>query len=706
MDLNRDMFPLVHPETRGKIAVCLEWNPQLMIDSHEMGAMDTYLFPPAREPFNPYWAKDMRKWWDIFAADHARAFDDYGWSYYTRDWNEEWYPGYTSAWGSFSGIVGILYEQAGVDGSLVKQKTGQILTYPESVHHQIVSSMANLRTAAKNRAELLTSYSEHRQRATANREQSPGKAFLVDPSQNPERVNRFVETMIMQGIEVGKAESAFSASGLYNEHGDQGSREFPQGTYVIDFGQPTRFLAQVLLDYDIRIPSDFLMEQRRSIEKGWGSRMYDVSAWSVPLAYGLESYITKNNVRVNTSPVTEIVSSKGSMPDEEPQFGYMIDYQSDAATYFLADAFGYGLKIRAARKPLTIDGKSFSRGSILFVNNENPDSLRQVLEELSGKHGVNVTGINTALSTSGPDLGGRELRLLVEPRIAVLAGSPVSVSNYGSFWHMLDHDFGMRMASVDISRIGRSDLSKYNVLVIPSVWGSYNAIKTALGKSGLSKIKKWVKDGGTLVAAGSAAAFCADTTVGISVVKLKSQALDKLDDYEYALTLEESADKVTIDSMWIWENVEPKKKKDKENDKKNTSNDEILRADKFARKFSPEGVIFECRVDTTEWLTYGLDEDLPVMIYTENAYLSKPPVRTVARLKDSDKIRLSGLTWPEARARWANTAYCTRESSGRGQVILFAVHPNLRSYFNGSKRLFVNAVLLGPGMGARWPGPY
>ena len=79
---------------------------------------------------------------------------------------------------------------------------------------------------------------------------------------------------------------------------------------------------------------------------------------------------------------------------------------------------------------------------------------------------------------------------------------------------------------------------------------------------------------------------------------------------------------------------------------------------------------------------------------------------TVARLKNADELRLSGLAWPETRARWANTAYCTRESSGRGQVILFADYPYIRSYFNGSKRLFVNAVLLGPGMGARWPAPY
>lgn len=706
IDLNRDMFTLVHPETRGKISVYLEWRPQLIIDSHEMGSMDTYLFNPPRAPFNPHWAKDLRKWWDVFAADQARAFDGYGWSYYTRDWNEEWYPGYTSSWGGFLGIVGILYEQAGVSGSLVKRKTGQILTYSESVHHHYISSLANIRTAAENRKKLLTSYHEHRKRAIANDENSLGKAFIVDPSQNPEKVRRFIETMMLQGIEVKKAESSFKLSGLYNEHGNQPAKSFPAGTYIIDFAQPSRYLAQVLLDYDIRIPNSFLEEQRRYIEKGWGSRMYDVSAWSIPLAFGLDSYIVKGSVNVTTSPVSGSAKGPGGLTEAGPDFGYMIDYKSDAASYLLADAFGYDLKMRVAAKPLTVDGKSFSRGSILFISKENPDSLERVLEDLSVKHGVEVFGINTALAAKGPDLGGGNLRLLTEPKIAILTGPPISVSGYGSFWHMLDYEFGLRMASVDISRIGQTDLSKYNVLVVPSVWGSSNAIKSALGKSGLSNIKKWVKDGGTLIAMGDAAAFCADTSVGISKVKLKRQALDELDEYNYALELEISADKISIDSLRVWDSIEPKKDKSEKDKNEKPSKEEIRRSDEFARKFKPEGVILECSVDTTEWLSYGLDEDLPVLMYTSHAFLSKSPVRTAARLKDKNGIRLSGLIWPEARDRWANTAYCTRESSGKGQVILFSGHPNMRSYFYGSKRLFVNAVLLGPGLGARWPAPY
>ena len=305
-----------------------------------------------------------------------------------------------------------------------------------------------------------------------------------------------------------------------------------------------------------------------------------------------------------------------------------------------------------------------------------------------------------------PEVEQKAVEMLNEPKIAVLTGPPVSVSGYGMIWHMIDYEFGIRMASIDVSNAGRVDLSKYNVLIIPSVWGSANALKSTLDNSGVSNIEKWIKDGGTLIAIGDAATFCTDEKTDISKIKLKRDVLDELDEYEYVLMLERSADNVAIDSMRIWENIEPKAKKSKEEDKKEPSNDEARRADEFAREFSPEGAIFECRIDTTEWLSYGMDEDIPVMMYTDAAYMSKPPIKAVARLQDENKIRLSGLAWPEARERWANTVYCSRESNGKGQVILFSGYPIFRSFFFGSKRLFVNAILLGPGMGARWSGPY
>jgi hypothetical protein len=709
IDLNRDMFSLVHPETRGKVSVCVEWRPQLMIDSHEMGAMSTYLFSPPREPFNPHWPRDTRKWWDIFADDQARAFDEYGWSYFTREWNEEWFPGYTSSWGIFLGMVGILYEQAGVDGTLVKRKTGEILTFAESVHHHIVSSMANLKTAAVKRKELLRHYYDARRVAVDNKENSIGGSFIVDPSQNPSKVNRFIEALLLQGVEVKKAESDFKVTGLYNENGPSRGRDFSAGAYIIDFAQPSRNLLQVLLDYDIRMTNKALFEERRSIEKNWGSRMYEVSAWNLPLAFGLESYISNKKVSVSSDLMSGISKPGGQVSAGDPQYGYMVHYTDDAATYLLGEAFTRELKVRVATRPTTIEGKRFERGSLLFVKRENPPELRNILEELAGKYGIDVTGVNTALASDGADLGGDVYRMLVLPRIAMLTAPPISLSNYGSIWHMLDYEFGLKLASIDVNRVGRADLTRYNVLIMPSIWGSHSMLKSVIGKGGISKLKEWIDDGGTLVAFGDASAFCADSTVKISKVRLKAQMLEKLDEYDYALKRELSADKVVIDSLLIWENTGPPKKEDKKEKKeeaKKPSGEELKRLDEFARKFYPQGVIFDCRIDTTQWITYGLKESLPVLMYTQNAYLTKPPVRAAARFKDEGDIRISGLAWPEARKRWANTAYCTREGKGKGQVILFASHPYMRSLFYGSKRMLVNAILLGPGMGARWSVPY
>ena len=88
------------------------------------------------------------------------------------------------------------------------------------------------------------------------------------------------------------------------------------------------------------------------------------------------------------------------------------------------------------------------------------------------------------------------------------------------------------------------------------------------------------------------------------------------------------------------------------------------------------------------------------------AFMSKHPVSTVVRLDDKGQLRLSGLLWPEARDRLANTAYATVESLGQGQVILFAADPTFRTWLPGMQRLFFKAVLLGPGMGTSQPVPW
>ena len=64
---------------------------------------------------------------------------------------------------------------------------------------------------------------------------------------------------------------------------------------------------------------------------------------------------------------------------------------------------------------------------------------------------------------------------------------------------------------------------------------------------------------------------------------------------------------------------------------------------------------------------------------------------------------MSGLLWPEAAHRLANSACVTRERLGRGQVILFSTSPTFRGATRGPLRIFLNAVVCGPGWGASQP---
>ncbi|UCE19717.1 MAG: hypothetical protein JSV84_05065 [Gemmatimonadota bacterium] len=705
-DLNRDCFALVHPESRARVRAILEWHPQLQVDSHEMGPLDTYLFSPPREPFNPNITERQKKWWGIFARDQARAFNTYGWSYYTREWSEEWYPGYANSWALYTGAIGILYEQAGVDGSLVKQRDGSILTYRESVHHHFVSSMANLTTAANNRKELLSDFYEEKLRSTHTLPPNTPGAFLFVPGNNPERTADFVDRLLLQDIEVYAATEDFKVKKCRNYWGQSfPEKRFPEGTFIIHLNQPMRPLIMAILEFDPRMTKSFLIKERRRLEKKGKTSVYDATAWSFPIAYDIEAYSTENRVKVNAEPVIRPERSRGGITQKDPQYGWLIDSERDGCVKALIRLFQEGCTVRAAVEPLKSSGIPFATGSLLLRRRENSDLTSETLDRIASETGAAVHGVNTALSDEGPDLGGGRFRLLEQPRIGVFAGSHLSTTSYGALWHLLDGEYGFRFSSLDIGSLNRMNLDTYNVLVLPHAWGDIDAFQEVMSDRGLSKLKSWIEAGGTLITIGSASAFAADTSVGLSKVRLRRQILNRIDDFTEAVAREREAERAVVDSIALWEGKEEKEESQAE-EKKSKKSVKSGEEDEYQRRFMPRGCILRADLDAEHWLTAGMKAKVPVFLYTTYALMSKGPVETAARLAQPDSLRVSGLLWPEARDRWASTAYLTREKLGKGQIILFAGFPAFRGYFRGSMRLLMNALLLGPGFGTSRPMPW
>ena len=701
-DLNRDWFTLVHPETRARVRAIADWNPQVVVDSHEMGAYDTYLFSPPREPINANIGENVRKWGQLFAAEQASAFDRYGWSYYTREWSDQWFPGYGSAWSEFLGAVGILYEQAGVDGSLVKRPDGTIMRYPETVHHHVVSSLANLTTAAGHRLDLLRDFGAAKRSMVKKRNGGPAVFYLV-PGGNGGRLDRLVEVLLGQGIEVSVAEQDVDASDLTDVRGTRHrSKRLPAGTYVVSLEQPAGILARAILEFDPRMITSFLREERTSLEKHGRSKMYDVSAWSLPMAYDVEAYWSGRSPSGSLSAVHSLAVPRGSLQGSDPAFGFVFDYQDDRSVAALSMLLGDGFKVRSAREPFSLEGRSYGRGAILLRRNENPDTLRGAVLRVAEATGITIQGVSSALSTSGPDLGGNDFVLLDEPRIALVAGPEVSTTSFGALWHLLDHRMQMRHTVLTTATLESADLRKYNVIILPSTWDP-PAYERLLGEEGIARLQEWVQEGGTLIGVGGAAAFLADTSTGLSATRLRRQVLEDLHRYAAAAERERMAGDVTLDSVALWNGSLPGADTSGRRSPQAQRGKELAEEDARIRLFMPRGAILSVELDEEHWLAFGAGSVVPAIVYGSYAFLAEQPVQTPARFAEKGELRLSGLLWPEGRDRWARSAYATRQSTGRGQVILFAGEPNFRGCFHGTERLLLNSLLLGPGFGTESP---
>ncbi len=697
-DMNRDWFTQELPESKARIAALTDWHPQVVVDAHEMGQWDTYLFSPPRYPFNPQLTDRIKFWWNSFAADQANAFDQRGWAYYTREWNEELYPGYGSSWPLYTGAVGILYEQAGVAGSRVSRHDGTVLTYSESVEHQYVSSMANITTTANNRRELLRDYYNHRARAISEHGGGKPRAFLVALDNNPDRFDHLAQTLLRQGIEVSVAKSGFSSPSRSYYDNRAAQKHFPQGTMIIRTDQPQGFLIQTILGFDVQLPDSFLRYERHELLKNRGSKLYEITGWSLLQAYGLDAYETENPVSV-TSEKWVPSRKEGRVEAGNAQQGFIFDASADGGLRAIAKLFDRGIKLSAAKKDLDVDGKSFPRGSIYVPARSNYPNYKNTLDTVARETGIVVHGISSGLGKVGPDLGGAEIQLMRKPRIGLVTGGPTSSTSTGWIWHLLDQKLGIPVSLLDIGFLAQTDLSVYNVLILPD-GGSYSSV---VGKPAIELIRKWTENGGTLIAMDASATFCADSTTGLSSVRPRSQVLAKLNEYEQTIMDEIAFETPDISKLQIWNYADKDTTTAKKDTKPTPKLEDLQKTDELARLFSPHGVIVRLELDKEDWMTFSLGDKVPVMITTSTSLLAKyPPVRTVARFATPKTLRISGLLWPEARLRIANTPYCTRESVGRGQIILFADQPNFRAFFRGSERLLTNAILYGPGLGTSW----
>lgn len=230
----------------------------------------------------------------------------------------------------------------------------------------------------------------------------------------------------------------------------------------------------------------------------------------------------------------------------------------------------------------------------------------------------------------------------------------------------------------------------------------------------------WVKQGGTLIANNASSRSIISSNIGN--VKNLNKTFENSKTFNFDLmreiySLEDQIDitntndnKANLQISYPWESTD-----------KTYTKDQLEMRDKWQSLLMPSGAFVATRNDDEHWLTFGTDKILPVL-YSNYPILmtggSSEAVLRIGELMPNSEIsenrtinwsqipagydmnvRMSGLVWPEASQRIANSAYLTRERIGKGQIILFSGEPNFRGSARGTNRLWLNAVVYGSGLG-------
>jgi hypothetical protein len=666
-DLNRDWLALTQPETRGRIKTLQEYFPPVFVDLHEMGSNASYYFAPEAVPYNPHLAKDQRESLQLFGKNNAKWFDHYGFSYFTREVFDAFYPGYGASWPSYYGSVAMTYEQASARGLLVKRSDETTMHFRDSVWHHFVSSISTSETAAVNRKKLLDDFYAYRQSAIEEGRTESIKAYILPRVGNTSSIDKLVAVLNYQGVEIMQAKAGFRSGG----------REYPVGSYVISLAQPTKRLIRTLMDVDVPMEESFVEEQERRRSKRIGDQIYDVTAWSMPLMYNIESVPSSQTVLGDFELVNPVMTPPGKINGGEAEVAYLVPWGTQGAGRLLASALQTGLRVSSSDLAFAQEDRRYPAGTLIFLVKDNPTNLHANLSRIAQFSGAEVFAVNTSWVIEGPNFGSNNVVHMPKPRIAMAWDQPTRSNNAGATRFVIERQIGYPVTPIRTAQMGRADLSGFDVILLPSPGFSGGGYKGVLGDKGVSRLKEWVRNGGTVVAiGGGAVTFLADEGTG-----LLATARENL---------------VSSDDT--------KKVDDPENGRVSgrilSTEDDYLKAIAPDENTPPpaQGVLLRAKLDLDHWLSAGIDQQVNALVTGSNVFslLKLNQGRNVAVYLGPDEILASGFLWEGSVEQMAYKPLLMVQQHGRGMAIGFTADPNYRAYMDGLNILLMNAIFRAP----------
>ncbi|MEX1139227.1 MAG: M14 family metallopeptidase [Bacteroidota bacterium] len=648
-DLNRDWSWLTQKETRARIALYRQWMPHTHVDFHEMGYRSSYFFFPAAVPLHEAFPEEVRKWGAIYGRGNAEALDRFGSPYYTEEYFDLFYPGYGDSWPTFNGAIGMTYEQAGhsMGGVAIRKPSGALLTLEERARNHFLTGMATLSTTLGHRRERLNDFSRFWE--SALRLSSRYKAFVIPEGSDPGRTARLATLLHLQGIEVHRLTDPLRTDAQKFFSGKSARTEFPAGTYFVSLAQPQSRLVKALLEPEAAAKDTFF---------------YDVSAWSLPVAYGLTAYTTDAPLPSSAAKLSEPPVVSGRVTGGTARVAYLIPWERDASVRVAGFLMRHGVNLSYAAKSFGTSGRIFRAGTLIAFVTSNNDSLHRLINNAAETYAVDITSVHTGLTDQGIDLGSNSIRPMKNPRIAMLTDAPVSPNDYGELWFMFDREYELPFTAIRTSNLSAVDLSNYDVLLMPD--GRYHGeIDSGL----VAEIRRWVSRGGILIGIENGARFLTKNQSGLTSVLLETDRKDGEKSKEE--TEEEKKKQEVVKRQTVREKEE---------------------SDRLARI---PGTVFKALVDTTHVIGFGYDREVYVFKGDGPSLVLSEKAHSVVRFAPGSGS-VSGYASKERAQKVADSGYLMDFPLGQGHVVIAAENMTFRMFWTGHQRMLLNAIFFLP----------
>jgi hypothetical protein len=625
-DLNRDWAWQTQIESQQRVRRYNQWMPQVHVDFHEQGINGPYYFAPAAAPYHEVitdWQKEFQL---LIGKNNASYFDKYNWLFYTKERYDLLYPSYGDTYPIYNGAIGMTYEQAGGGraGLGIIDNALDTLTLVSRATHHYTTGLSTIETASRNRQKMLDEYKKFFEDGRSGKIGEYKTYVLTAKDEN--KIKALIKLFEQNGIEYGTLSNKNFRGYNYLTGKDDAFAD--EGFHIaVSAYQSRAVMAKVLLE-----PKTVVAD----------SNTYDITAWSVPYAYGVKGYAVKEKL-----DVTPGWKAGAAITDVSSTYGILMPYTSLNAAKAVAYLLQHNIKVRFTEKPFTIQGKTYAPGTLIILKTSNPSDWNAVANEACRKFNIQGVAVQSGFVDKGTDFGSPDVKVINSAlKVALLSGEQTSSLGAGEVWHFFEKELDYPITLINVADLGRVNLRNFNVLIVPD--GNYRSLTD---KATTDKLKDFVRAGGKLIAIDNAVATMANGDWGI---KMKE---DKSDDKGEYTSLKKYGDR-----------------------------------EERGLSSSIPGSIYKIDLDNSHPLAFG---------YPDYYFSLKKDGDVFEFLKDGWNVGIlkkdayvAGFVGSKIKNKIKDGLMFGVQNMGGGSVVYFIENPLFRNFWENGKLIFSNAVFL------------